>query len=223
MFLIRGSMRQRLATLLLVPPVFAVVFAVTPAETLRRLTSFSDEGDAREEAVQSAEARRYLLRRGIEFTLHYPVVGVGLGQFANFEGKTAIESGMRGNWHIAHNTYIQASSECGIPALLFLLGAIGGTFRLLAMAYRRARQRGAADNAMLTNFLLIGFTGFSVAIAFLNFALTFHLPLLTGVVVATWAVNERQARVAIASIPPATPGKQGWVRQRTAAIPDLRA
>jgi O-antigen ligase len=222
MFLVRGSVRQRLATLVLVPPVLAGLLAIMPAETLRRLTSFSDEGNTTEEAVHSAEARRYLLRRGIEFTRRYPVFGVGVGQFANFEGKTAIESGMRGNWHVAHNTYIQASSESGFPALLLLLAAIAGIFRLLALAYRRARQRGAADTAMLANFVLIGFAGFSVAIAFLNFALTFHLPLLTGVVIVTYAVTERQPAAAVVRLPSAGPGRRGWMR-KTASGLDLRA
>lgn len=192
-FLIRGTAHQRIVALIVLPVGLAAALAVLPQQVLQRLTSFGNQENATEEAVQSAEERRYLLKRGIEFTLHNPVFGVGLAQFSSFEGSVSIEEGSRGNWHVTHNTYLQASSEAGIPALCFLLAAIFTTVRLLAGVCRRAKQLGQADQAMLTNFVFVGLIGFCVAITFLNFALHYHLPLMTGFAIATHAVHHRWA------------------------------
>ena len=61
-------------------------------------------------AYASTQDRQQLLWRSIEVTKEHPLFGVGPGNFAQLSG----------NWHVAHNSFTQMSSEGGIPALIFI-------------------------------------------------------------------------------------------------------
>ena len=129
--LIFGSARQRLAVGIAAPGMLIILITLLPGPTWKRLTSFSDNPEANKAAIDSSESRKYLLRKSIEFTFKKPFFGVGPGQFGSYEGKEAVSTGLHGNWHATHNTYTQISSECGIPALVFYLGALISTFGML--------------------------------------------------------------------------------------------
>ncbi len=101
----------------------------------------------------STASRREMLLQGLAVTAKNPLLGVGPGNFQ-------VVSGI---WKGTHNTYLQLSSEAGIPALiLFLL-----IFRRLFLNLRR-RQRltpgeaelqlfGGALRASLLSFLVGAF------------------------------------------------------------------
>jgi O-antigen ligase len=59
----------------------------------------------------SAQARQRLLIRSVEETLRHPLLGVGPGVFYTLSG----------DWHQSHNTFLQLTSECGIPSLILFL------------------------------------------------------------------------------------------------------
>jgi O-antigen ligase len=150
---------------------------------VQRLQSFSsgDEG-----AVESSEARKYLFRKSVEYTLTHPIFGVGPGQFSNYEGQHNIVVGTtHGYWHETHNMFTQVSSECGIPAFFFFTAGLVSTWRMLSGTYRKARERAdCADIQTAVLCVMIGMAGFCVAATFLNFAYFFYQPALGGLAIA---------------------------------------
>ena len=181
----RGTNKQRLALVLLAPIAAIVLIALLPQQTLTRLTSFSsDDEDAPAEARESAQSREYLLRQSVVFTLQHPIFGIGPGQFANYEGKTRTQAGLRGNWHQTHNIFTQISSECGVPAFLFMVAGLAGTFQILNSIWREARERQLHDISLMLFCVMMSMTGFCAAATFLNLGYGYYLPGFAGLAIA---------------------------------------
>jgi len=182
---LKGRGRDRIALACLVPMTFAVVLVFFHANLVERLRSFSASSDADRSAIASSESREYLLRTAIKYTLQFPIFGVGPGQFPNYEGGLTKSMGTHGYYHETHNSWLEASSECGIPGgLLFLAGWVS-TFLLVRRTYRRARKRpDCTDIRDMTFCVLLGILCFCSAISFLNFAYFFYGPAMAGVAIA---------------------------------------
>jgi O-antigen ligase len=192
--LIFGSARQRLAVGIAAPGVLIILITLLPGPTWKRLTSFSDNPEANKAAIDSSESRKYLLRKSIEFTFEKPFFGVGPGQFGTYEGKEAVSTGLHGNWHATHNTYTQISSECGIPALVFYLGALISTFGMLRKIRKRAAKTYKDEIATATFCITVGLIGYSAACIFLSHGYLFQLPAISGLVIAIWRSVSKDRR-----------------------------
>ncbi|HUJ22382.1 MAG TPA: O-antigen ligase family protein, partial [Bryobacteraceae bacterium] len=153
-----------------------------------RIVSFSSsEQDVSQEAMESSDARRYVMRKSIEYTLQFPLFGVGPGQFPAYEGAHNEVFGTHGMWHEAHCVWLQASSECGIPGAIFLMAGYISLFLLLNRTYRQASRRSDCRDIRNTAFcVMLGMVGFLVAISFLNFAYFFYGPAMAGVAISIW-------------------------------------
>jgi O-antigen ligase len=201
LFLCLGTMRQRVALLILGAVIVPVTVAALPRQTLRRITSFSQEEAGGEDAgaVGSRATRQYMLRKSIEDTLKYPIFGVGPGQMVSFEGGRSKTSSSPGVWQNAHNVWLQASSECGIPALIFFVGGVVSTWRRLKATHRKARARpDCADIRTAVFCVMVGMGGFLAAATFLNFAYLFYAPALgaLAIVISPAAAREFETRSA---------------------------
>ena len=194
MLMVWGSMKQRIAIAALIPVVFLAVVTLVPHATLVRITSFSaGEDEVSSEALQSSEQRRYLLRKSIEYTFKFPLLGVGPGQFANYEGQHSQVIGTHGLWHATHNTFTEVSSECGIPALIFFVAGLLVPFKISYSTFKRARQTPGCEDIRDVMFCtLLSLVGFTVAITFLNFAYFFYEPLLGGWAIAIALVTKEE-------------------------------
>ncbi len=197
--LVRGTPRQRVAVAL-APVGLILMVAFLPGSTWQRLTSFSENDSATEEAIESTQARQYLLKQSIIYTFQKPFFGIGPGQFSSYEGTTMKELGLQGNWHETHNTYTEVSSECGIPALAFYLAAIFTTFGLLAKTRKLARAKGDEEVVTAVFCLTIALVAYCIAAMFVNFAYKFYLPAMSSLVIAVWQVVSREAKA-----PPGAP------------------
>jgi len=195
-FMLLGTGRQRLAVLLLGPTVAVVLVACVPAASLRRLGEVFTGSATSTEAIEargSSEARQYLLTTAIKYTFEHPIFGVGPFQFASFEGGHEHVTGSHGYWHDTHNSYLQVSSECGIPALLLFAGGIGSTLLLMFKTYRRARHRPDCQDIRVAIFcIILAMTGFTVAITFLSMAYHFYLPTMAGLAIGIWSAAQRE-------------------------------
>jgi O-antigen ligase len=149
-----------------------------------------------ERAVESSEGRKYLLKQSIWATLSHPLFGIGAGQFSNYEGLKARAAGEHGVWHDTHNSYTQISSELGIPALLFFLGATIWTYRLLNKVYRGAQKRPRNrenEQIKITAFcLMVSLAGYCVASFFLTLGYRFYMPALTGLAIALYRAAQQK-------------------------------
>jgi O-antigen ligase len=193
-FLYRASTTQRLMMIVVAPIVFAIVLVSVPKGALTRITSFSEnEQGASAEALESSNARQYLLRKSIEYTFTHPIFGVGLGQFASFEGANNQVIGGHGMWHETHNTYTQVSSETGLPGLTLYLGAVFSIIGAFRMINSKARKRPDCRDIAVASFCaLISTVGFCVCVTFLSFGYFFYLPFLGGLAVAMWRAADRE-------------------------------
>lgn len=186
-----GSVRQKVAVAIAAPVMFVILVALLPGPTWNRLKSFSEGQETSKAAIDSAESRKYLLRKSIEFTFKKPFFGVGPGQFQNYEGREAIAEHRRGNWHATHNTYTQISSECGIPALLFFLGAIASTFVALRKIRKKALMMKKDEIVTAAFCITVGLTGYAAASLFLANGYRFQFLAVSGLVIAIWRIASK--------------------------------
>jgi O-antigen ligase len=128
----------------------------------------------------SEVGRKAIWQRGWQYTLERPVLGVGIGNFPIAEGGYFTDQDRRNKWSNAHNSYIQASSETGIPGALLLISSI-----LVALASAwRVRSRGILSGRELIYLpeLFGALVAFSVTGYFLSHAYFSPLYALLGVV-----------------------------------------
>jgi O-antigen ligase len=176
----RGTPRIRLGILVGVPVLAVMVLAFVPKESAQRLKSLFNSEDASQEAFESREARQALFWASVRITLHHPLLGIGPGEFMDYQAGIAGEHGQKGMWHATHNGYTQISSECGIPALIFCLLAIAMTYKSL----RRATRSGVPVVSTIANLLSVMMVGYCVCIVFLSQGYNFNLPMITGIATA---------------------------------------
>ena len=211
---------HRLTLLVLIPIGCALSVVLVPHDTLVRILSFSSsEQQASAEALESSDQRKYLLRKSIEYTLEFPIFGVGPGNFADYEGGHNQTIGSHGTWHATHNTFTEVSSECGIPALLFYVAGLISSFRIFYSAFKKARSRPDCKDIKDVMFCtMLCMIGFVAATTFLNFAYQFYQVLLGGwaVAVAVAATDEfanrDRAAAAVQVTPVPVPRRNPWVR-----------
>jgi O-antigen ligase len=173
--------KMKIALLLGIPAVALLAIPFVPSQAADRLASlFQSSDDKTGEAAESAEARRRLLSQSIKLSLSNPLFGVGPGQFMDSEGAIAKEAGQRGMWHETHNTYTQVSSECGIPALLCFVSALGFTLRRLWKA-RKSDDRMLAGVAQV---IFVSTFGFCICVFFLSHAYGFAFLISTALAIS---------------------------------------
>jgi O-antigen ligase len=119
----------------------------------------------------SVDSRTTLLETSIKFSLEYPVLGVGPGNF----GPTLAEFGrLQGFQWLdlgTHNSYTQLSSETGIPGLLLYLLLVFFTLKSLVKALRQTSPRGAYPDPELHRLsagLLVSVVGTCTCMFFLS-------------------------------------------------------
>jgi O-antigen ligase len=183
--LIRAPGRLRIGVLAATAVMSLLVLAVLPQSLMHRYaTLFTNQSDDTE-ALESTEARTHLLKASIQFTLQHPILGVGPGEFSDYEASVAKSQGKKGAWQVTHNAYTQVSSEAGIPALLFYLTAIVMSFRTFGKVYRAARYRPGMRSMAIACFCCqLSVVGFCTATIFLSLAFTMYLPTMSGLAMA---------------------------------------
>lgn len=188
--LVQAPLRLRIG--LLVGAVLAALLVpiVLPESTRSRLTAIFS--DTHEEAEQSKESREYLFRKSVEYTFRHPIFGVGPAQFENYEGRDSRDQGRRGNWHQTHCSWTQISSECGIPAFLFFVGALGTAILPLYRSYKRARALNLQDVSIVLLCILLSIVAYSVAATFLAQAYYFYFTSIVGLSIATVRIVDRR-------------------------------
>lgn len=196
----KGSMRLRMAIFVGIPVTALAVIPFLPSESSARLKSLfvSDAATAMDqEAAESREARMELLKESLRITAHHPLTGIGPGEFMDVQAESAKAEGERGMWHVTHNAYTQASSECGIPALLFLLGGIVFTFiDLVQVSKAKIPQL-----SMPCTFLSIMLLSFSICIFFLSLAYTVQLLAIGGIAIKARALADQEPSRPPAAVP----------------------
>ncbi len=187
--LAQAKLKQRIMALVVAVVLVVASITLLPSAALNRLGSLF--GQEHIEAAESKEARSYLFQKSLQYSLQHPLLGVGLGQFSVFEGTQSRASGEHGSWHETHCAWTQISSECGIPALIFVAMAIGSALALVFRAWRQARKRAFTEIANACFCYLIAMVGFLVTITFIADAYRFYLPAMIGLAISINFVAKR--------------------------------
>jgi hypothetical protein len=195
----RASPAHRIATLVAGIALAVMIPLFLPGSVLTRLGSLvKEEGAIRDnsgesaEALESSAARAYLLKQSLLYTFEHPVFGVGPGQFSNFEGNEKTAEGKHGQWHATHNFLTQVSSECGIPALIFMLLGLSSAILLVNRTYWMARRKGFRDIVNACFCYELAMVGYLCSIVFLAQAYGFYLPTMVGLAIAMSVVAMRE-------------------------------
>lgn len=106
-----------------------VLFAVAGGPLMTRMTAITGNANTQlgQIAYDSYESRKYLMVKAVEGIEHYPIFGLGVGDFQVYSGI----------WHDVHMTYLQIAVEGGIPALILYLLFFSCAFRNLRQLLRR--------------------------------------------------------------------------------------
>ena len=195
----RANMRQRVMAILAVAVLSVIVTAALPQLASNRLGSLLGEENL--EADQSAEARSRLFRQSLIYTIQHPLFGVGPDQFSNYQSNEhEVKQAM---WHPTHCSWTQVSSECGMPALIFVVCGLGSAILGVTRAYRMARERGNREIANACFCYLLAMIGFLVSITFLSNAYTVNIPIMVGLGISlSLAATKQLAKVTPAPLMP---------------------
>lgn len=127
--------------------------------------------------LTSDAGRVRIWTRGLGYMTAHPVLGVGIGNFYVAEGTISPlarlqERGIGVRWGAAHNSFVQAAAEIGVPGLLLFICLIATTFRSLrgVAQLHRAVPPPAMDPSRLAQSLMAALVGFVVGSFFLSLA-----------------------------------------------------
>jgi putative inorganic carbon (HCO3(-)) transporter len=113
-----------------------VTIPLLPASFTERMSSIIHP---EEDPTGSREARKRLLREAWHAYLDYPVLGLGAGQFHNYNPGEREET-----WREAHNAWLQVASELGTGGVL-IFGVIVGSGFVAGVQASRALRRARKD------------------------------------------------------------------------------
>jgi len=125
--------------------------------------------------VGTGTGRTDLWTVGLRMVSAHPLEGVGVGNFQDASVHYLLQPGLihRADFiittpKIAHNTYLQAFAELGIPGgVMFILIVASGAGCMLAAA-RTATARGDLELELLTRGAFVATTGFLAASFFIS-------------------------------------------------------
>jgi hypothetical protein len=188
---IMGKMRMLIAGFLLV----AVAVVYLPSSTWKRFLVLSDsirlvefeQGEEDAYTATSSESRLEMAKQGVMFTLQHPLFGLGAGNFRIASTEVFKSSGRYSPWTDVHNTYLQISSENGIPALICYLTLLVGSLLRLGRFHRLYQGSTYLENQWIADaawYLRLAIISFMVSAAFGNYAYQYHMPLLMGLTIA---------------------------------------
>jgi O-antigen ligase len=111
--------------------------------------------------------RKAVWRRGRGYIREKPLLGVGLGNFPIAEGQALEAANSRGKWSAAHNAYVQAFAELGLPGgTLLILIIVSGS----VVGVRFARGVRFGDEIVTRPEYIASVASYSVSAIFLSHA-----------------------------------------------------
>lgn len=197
-------LRPTMATAVVIAACAALPFL--PASFTERMASIFV---ADQDPSGSREARKTLLREGWQVFLDHPLIGIGAGQFTNYNPESRQEA-----WRQTHNAPLQVASELGFVGLVAFTFVVGYGFSAGTTAVkigragerqrltsgrrgsgsRRAPPEKMSDSAWLElsgAMTVASMTGWFVAAFFASVAYYWTLYLILGIGVALREISLR--------------------------------
>lgn len=130
----------------------------------------------------SPTGRRAVFLRGMGYMAEYPFFGLGIGNFDMAEGMLSDRAqelsgdGEGIKWSAAHNSFLQAGAELGVPGAILFLVLVIGTIADPILLRRKLLRHGAASGPegrflfFACIYLPAATVGFAGAATFVSFA-----------------------------------------------------
>jgi O-antigen ligase len=173
------SLSKKVVVLVAAGAALAIGFAVLPNYIQARYGTFfaaDESGPMSEEEramlqgadVDSTEGRLGVLYDGLRLTAKHPLFGVGPGNFAVARWSEGAAEGKRVGWNVTHNTYVQLSSEIGIPGALLFIAFLYRAFQATRRVVKNGAVNGYPELARAAYHLQLSFVALCVAAFFLS-------------------------------------------------------
>jgi len=184
----------------------------------------------------SSAGRKEIAKRGLGYMWRRPIAGIGAGNFGRAEGMYSTRAvewdpsqpGIK--WSAAHNSYIEAAAEMGVPGGLLYMGLVFGTIFGLRRLNNRLPQRwmkGNRDERFLyyaTVFIPVSMAGFAVASFFVSFAYSDLVHIFAVLAAGTYVCVNRQLGGQPVEVKAKVPkGKGARVKRVARSIPPTPA
>jgi putative inorganic carbon (HCO3(-)) transporter len=129
-----GSLRLKPAIAAAALAALLLALPMAPSTFWARMESITD---ASKDETGSRQARLDLMEEAWNVFLDHPVLGIGLGQFVNYD-----PDGRREAWNVTHNALLQVATELGVVGLIPFCFLIVSGGRAALEARRRAAGGG---------------------------------------------------------------------------------
>lgn len=165
----------------------------------------------------STTGRKEVFKRGMGYMIQNPFTGIGVDNFPRAEGMYSARAEAREwdpslpgvKWSAAHNSFVQAASEMGIPGIvLFCMLVFGSIWQCLQIRKRMPLHwyKGNGEEKFLyytTVYLPVALIGFAVGGFFVSFAYLDPIYVLAAFV----AGLQRSVDVKLGNVPTVAPAK----------------
>lgn len=138
-------------------------------------------------ATASANQRWELLLESLRMTAAHPLLGVGLGMFAEARERESRSEGTHVPFLVTHNTYTEFSTEAGIPAAIIFIVILIASYRTAGRVERLAAKQPTKrlqDVAAMAVALKFSVLSFGVSALFISVAYQSISVTLAGLAVA---------------------------------------
>ena len=163
-------------------------------------------------AAGSQKERLQLIIKAVSLTFEHPIFGVGMGDFSSASAHTW-STGSGRDWVQTHNTYLQFSSELGLPGLVLYIILLVTTFKTLRRAREQIPEGGPGTKPYMLRLICdattVSLIGYLLTSAFANVGYQCYFFVVAGIgqafsyVVLRVTANEPE-KVAVPA--PAWPG-----------------
>lgn len=193
------SLMSLLATGLIVVAMWQFVPQQYTARMMTVLNVFQDDIEAQDDG--SIRGRYVETQAALEMFGDYPLRGVGLGNYNNNYLDYAEHFGLvnRTQERSAHSLYLEILAESGLIGFVAFGAIIAAVFNDLWMAYRKFKEIGLNNEALLTIAMGVSLLGYLAGSIFLHLAYARYFWLLIGLGfafrnVAMFEARRRQAQ-----------------------------
>jgi O-antigen ligase len=146
-------------------------------------------------AISSSDARYALLIESLQETFKHPILGMGIGVYADVAALDKQGTGVRALWQVTHNMYTEISAETGIPGFILYFTAMYWSIRELWRIKKQTRgdpelrELNLMARVLLYCYLVFCFNGL-----FTSMATDFLMYVLAGFSIATILVYQQVLR-----------------------------
>jgi O-antigen ligase len=177
------------AVIVLLSPIAAIV--VPPGVWERFSTIFEDYDiqsldptSGLRMAAGSQKERLQLILKAFNLTIEHPIFGVGMGDFSSASAHQW-NTGTGRDWVQTHNTYLQFSSELGVPGLVLYIVLLTTTFKTLRRARDQIPEGGPGTKPYMLRLICdattISLIGYLLTSAFANVGYQCYFFLVAGI------------------------------------------